>query len=302
MLLEKILRPFSGWITPRLDLPLGRDDTHRLLPWVIAAMVCLTGLMLSGAIALNEAIDTGRTAYEGQFTVHVPAASANEKVVNRVLAQLQRTKGVAVARVVEDSELKRLVAPWLGAGPVLDMLPLPVLIEALHDPEQEFDIGALRQSLARIAPDIEIEDNQRWMDAYARFTRSVQTVAYLVALLLILTTVAVIILSTKTALRLHQQAVMLLHSFGARDDYIARQFQTHAFYLASRGALFGTLAAVILYGLIGQYASHAESALLPSLHFTVMHVVVFALLPPLTGALALWVAQRTVLKIINQIP
>src|SRR3546814_14732757 len=86
----------------RSDLPLGRDPSTRLLPWLIGVMVFLATLILSGGLLLSGTAAEWSRGLENRLTVQVPPledetesdAAARVDEAGRVV---RRTPGVADA-------------------------------------------------------------------------------------------------------------------------------------------------------------------------------------------------------------
>ena len=53
------------------DLPFGKDDANRFLPWIIAFMVFSTGIILAGWLSINGMISGSRNTQMNAFTVHL---------------------------------------------------------------------------------------------------------------------------------------------------------------------------------------------------------------------------------------
>ena len=182
------------------------------------------------------------------------------------------------------------------------MLQLPVLIDVRMDASQPPDLKTLAAKIKALAPQAMLDDNKLWVAKFSEFTRMIQAVAFMLALFIVITTAAIIILASRTALKLHFKTVQLLHSFGARDDYIVRQFEWNAFLLALKGAVLGSFLAMLTYWLIGVSASQLDSPLLPSFALTFPHVLVFALLPLLTALTAMGSARLAVHSLLRKMP
>ena len=101
--------------------------------------------------------------------------------------------------------------------------------------------------------------------------------------------------------------IQVLHLIGARDGYIAAQFQWQALMLALRGGLVGIgLAALTLFA-IGHAAEAtrlqgSEGGLLPSVQLALPGWIALALLPLLAGLIALITARITVLRALARMP
>lgn len=298
--MAKYWRRIRKILAPRLDIPFARDDTNRYLPWFIALMVFLTGLFLAGGITVGEIARHKRGDLSEWLTIQIPAQEDSERLRSLVLSRLRAMPELEKVVERKRTEVAALIAPWFGDGKTIQQLPLPILIEAKWKKDTKRLSLKLSRELSEISPSIEIEDHQFWLQHYLNFIRLLEGAAYGLALLIIGATTLMIIFTSKTALKLHEDAVWLLHSVGAMDDYIARQFQFNAFLLGMRGALIGTVLSAVLFFLIGFFTTQFDAPLLPSLPITVTHILVWLLLPLLTGFLAMSVARRTVLSMLRK--
>jgi len=298
--LEKHWRRIKRILAPRLDIPFARDDTNRYLPWFIALMVFLTGLFLAGGITVGEIASHKRSDISQWMSIQIPANDTTETWVQEVKDYLKAHEGMEKVTQRPRAEVAEMLAPWFGRGETVAELPLPIMIEARWRESATQDVAAVKKALQEISPRIELDDHQYWLEHYLQFIRVLEWSAYALALLIIGATTLMIIFTSKTALKLHEDAVWLLHCVGAVDDYIARQFQFNAFLLGMRGALIGTVLSAMLFFLIGFFTAQFQAPLLPSLPITPGHMLVWLLLPLLTGFLAMGVTRRTVLRMLRQ--
>lgn len=285
------------------DIPFAKDDANRFLPWIVAFMVCLTGLMLAASLSLNSAVYRWNGNYVNSFTVQIPVVSATKRVsADRVVKLLKDNDWVKTARQITDSEMKDLVEPWLGKGHALDQLPLPMLIEVTVREGETVNLDALEKRLQRIAPGAEIDDYQLWMDKFNNFSAMIKWTAFVLAVLIVVTTLAIVIFAAKTALRLHDQTVDVLYTIGAQDIYIARQFQRNAMWLVLKGASIGAGVAGVLFWASHQLTSALQSPLLPDFDVSVQHIVLLVSLPLLTAMAAMVSTRMAVLALLKQKP
>lgn len=289
-----------GWLKAP-DIPFSEDDANRFLPWIIAFMVGLTALMLAISLSLSSAVRQWNGDYVNSFTIQLPGTNgAREGLARKVQTLVRENEWVEHTSIISDAEMKTLVKPWLGENNVLDSLPLPVLIEVKVREGQHVDVEALARRLRTLAPGAEIDDYQLWMGKFTTFSRMVQWGGFILAFLIVLTTLGIVILATKTALRLHQQTVEILYTIGAADDYIANQFQKNAMRLVLKGAALGSAVAAALFMVFQEVASSLESPLLPAVHFTFGHLVLFMLLPLLTANAAHFSTRFAVLSLLKR--
>ena len=81
------------------DLPLRGDATARFLPWIIAIMVYLAALTLTGAMVVGSAVSTWSAGLSGTVTVQIPPAEDGELAtrarVETAVRLLRETAGIA---------------------------------------------------------------------------------------------------------------------------------------------------------------------------------------------------------------
>lgn len=284
------------------DIPFAKDDANRFLPWIIAFMVCLTGLTLAAVLTVQAALFRWSGEYFNSFTVQVPSSVVQEHKLDpqRLVAMLSDNDWAESAREIPRSEMQSLIEPWLGSGAAVEGLPLPLLVEVKLKGSAKIDVPALQKRLQRIAPGAEIDDYQLWMARFHAFSRNLQWVAGALALLMVTTTLALVVLAAKTSLRLHEKTVDVLYTIGAADEYIARQFQRNASDVALRGASLGAAVAFVLYALAGQATAALESMLLPPMDITLGHLVLFIALPIVTVFAASRFTHRSVLTMLAE--
>lgn len=284
------------------DIPFAQDEANRFLPWIVAFMVCLTGLMLATSLSLGTVMQRLSGDYLNSFTIQLPAdqpeAPDSEAIIRSILDNDWAEKAQEISR----SDMQALIEPWLGDATGVENLPLPILIEVKTRAGADVDLAALERRIQQLAPGAEIDDYQLWMTKFRQFSAGVRYTVSALAMMIIATTLAIVVLAAKTALRLHQQTVEVLYTIGAQDDYIAAQFQQNAMWLVFRGAMLGTVAAVVLFWITQRVTSALESPLLPVFDFTLIHALLFISLPVVTALAALFSTRFAVLAMLKRKP
>ncbi len=288
-------------IRRRTDLPLSRDPSVRLLPWIIGLMTYLACLMLAGSLLLSELLGQWTSGLSGTVTVQVlprerePARQLDQRV-DKLVRILQRTDGIAGARAVPLDEVAALLEPWLGGTTALEALPLPRLIDVRLDMTDAPPMEALKTMLSNADPGALLDDHGIWQDQLAGLVGALELVAGFVVLLVGLATVGIVIFATRSGMAAHQDVIEVLHLIGAEDGYIARQFQGLALSQGLRGGIIGiAMGAATIWGL-GYAADHIDSAILPQVRLLAWHWVVLASLPAVTALIARSTARRTVMR------
>jgi cell division transport system permease protein len=230
-------------------VPTGTAASRALIV-MIAIMTFVAALTIGAVHLVNGAADQWRSGLGREVTVEVrPAESRNiEADVRKVVEIADRAPGVASARAYSKEEMARLVAPWLGTLDPAN-LPLPRLIAVRLDGD-EADITALRAALAREVPSASLDDSSRWMELSASADRVTIGGSALLVLVLVATVLSVAF-ATRGAVAANRAIVELLHVVGARNAFVAGEFQRHFMTLGASGSLVGAAAATALFALAG---------------------------------------------------
>jgi cell division transport system permease protein len=293
----------------RFDLPLERDGSVRFLPWIVALMVYLASLALAGTLVVRDAVARWDRGLTGTLTAELPAPSAGSRddgAVELALKVLRTTPGVLRAEPFDARRTAALLEPWLGTNIDAQDLPLPRLIDVETEPRPGLDLAALGQRLAAAVPGAQLDDHRRWLDRVLRTALAIEIVAGMVVALVGSAAVLAVVFATRTGLAVHHGIVEVLHLIGARDGYIARQFEWHALRLGIKGGIAGLVLAVAT--LIGVAAAAQVGAIddavrvLPALSAPAMEWALLLLLPVAAGLVAMLTARITVLRSLKRLP
>jgi cell division transport system permease protein len=292
------------------DIPLRRDGTVRLLPWLIAPMVYLAALALAGMLALNGVLESWDRGLSGTMTVELPAAPAppaTDDAVAKTLQILRATSGIVSATPLTREAEVKLIEPWLGSTVAPEELQLPRLVDLRIASGAALDLKALRAKLAAAVPGAVLDDHRLWLDRLYSLAISVEATGFAILVMVGIAAVLTVIFTTRAGLAVHHEVIELLHLMGARDLYIARQFETEAMRMGLSGGIGGiALAALTLWGLSHAAAATAvlgeEAKLLPDLSLVLWQWAALALLPVLAGAAALVTARFTVMRALARMP
>lgn len=285
-------------------VPLGRDAPSRFLPWVFALMVYLAVLALAGILILHSAVERWQRGEVDTLTVQLmPLEDAGEDArIAKLQELLGGIEGVTEIRVVGKSETIDLIEHWLGAGNVPADLPLPRLVDVDIAPGYGLDAGSLALRLQASLPGVTVDDAKLWLDRLADLGRSLEYLAIAVVVLIGLAAVATVIFTTRMGISIHRNVIELLHLIGARDGYVAAQFQRQAMMLGLRGGVLGiALAVATLYGL-RQVAGRVETPLAPDMLVANWAWVVLAAVPVATALIAMVTARLTALRELAKMP
>jgi len=275
---------------------------------IVAVMSFLACLTLGAVLTLSHLASEWTEGLSGSVTVQLlPSAQIGpEDQLNEALRLVRQWPGVFEAHPLSRAEAAKLLEPWLGAGNVLEDLPVPQLIEVTLTPGQAVELAGLEHALADGVPGALLDDHKRWNQELASFAASSEAVGWAVLLLIGVATLAIVIFATQAGLQAHREIVEVVHMIGARDVFIATEFQRHFLWLGVRGGLIGfALAAVTLFGSsfwLGAREAPVGAQLLPQFISAPYHYVWLLLVPAATGLIAMGTARMTVLRVLGRMP
>lgn len=287
----------------RSDLPLERDASARVLPWVIAIMVYLAALALAGSISIHGALARWNAGLAGKVTVQIDPAPDLEMARRQRLALevLKTAPGVIEAELMSRERLAELLEPWLGKGNVAPDLPVPELIDVTVDPAL-IDLVELGRRIEGVGPGVRLDDHTLWTRGLIVGGRSVQALALVAVVLIGFAAVAIVVFATRAGFAAHIDIIELLHLMGAQDGYIARQFQRHFRWLSLKGGAVGLLLAALTLGALGYLARELEGPLLPHLALGLGGWAMLFALPPAAVLVATLTAHVTVMRALARMP
>ena len=183
--------------------------------------------------------------------------------------------------------------------------PAPRLIEVTLKPGQPVELEGLASALADSVPGAQLDDHKRWNNELASFATSTTAIGWSILLLIALATLATIIFATQAGLRTHREIVEVVHMIGAKDVFIAQEFQNHFLWLGLRGGIIGLL--IALATLVGSSflwdsrETPIAAQYLPQIVGSPFHYLWLVLVPAAMGLIAMLTARFTVLRVLGRL-
>ena len=265
-------------------------------------MIFLAALAIGGLFSFNNAIGIWSQTLTGNLTVeiaHDPASDLDKKVADAI-ALLTATPGVSSARAIEQAETLKLLEPFLGRNAALGELPIPRLIEVVIAKGSAVDLAALNEKLGAAVPGARMDIYRPWLDKMVLLGRSVQLLAGGIMLLIGAVTVIIVIFAVRTGLIMHSGVIQVLHLIGARDSYIAEQFQNYFARLSFLGSLPGLIVAIIVMFIFNFLVGSLEASMLPPMTIGIEGIVALLLLPVLVALLTRFTVRRVVMRTLSR--
>jgi cell division transport system permease protein len=225
----------------------------RALIAIVAIMTFLTSLTTGAVMLVLSSAAEWQSDVAREMTIQIrPAAGRDLDAEVSKAAEIARTApGIAEVRPYSAAESARLLEPWLGTGLALDALPVPRIVVLRVASDRRPDLAALRAALAARVAGVSLDDHRGWVDRMRAMARTAIAGGIGILALMLIATVLSVAFATRGAMATNRPIVEVLHFIGARDGFIAGQFQSHFLVLGLKGGGLGGGAALMLLALAG---------------------------------------------------
>jgi len=221
----------------------------RALVAVIAIMTFLAALTLGAVVLIRATATEWQSEVAREVTIQIRPVPGRDidADVKTASAIAEKQPGVAGVRPYSKAETARLLEPWLGTGLTFDDLPVPRLIVVRIAPDGAPDFGELAKAVVAQVPGASVDDHRGWVDRMRSMARTSVAVGLGVMLLVLIATVLSVTFATGGAMAANRPIIEVLHFVGAKDGFIAGQFQRHFLLLGLIGGIIGGAAAMLLF-------------------------------------------------------
>jgi cell division transport system permease protein len=218
---------------------------------VVAIMTFLASLITGAVMLVIGSTAEWQSEVAREMTIQVrpiPNRPIDTEVAKAVTVA-RAASGVADVRPYSREDSARLLEPWIGTGLALEDLPVPRIIVVRLQSGAQPDRAALRAALAQQVAGATLDDHGGWVDRMRTMAGSAIAIGIAMLALMLTATVLSVAFATRGAMAANRPIVEVLHFVGARDGYIARQFQRHFLALGLKGGAIGGGAAIALFAL-----------------------------------------------------
>jgi cell division transport system permease protein len=219
---------------------------------VVAIMTFLAAVTSGGVAMVIGSANEWQSEVAREMTIQVRPTPGRdiEAEVARAQALARAAPGVVEARAYTRQESDRLLEPWLGSGLSLDDLPVPRMIAVKIARGAAVDTAALRQSLARDVLGASLDDHRGGINRMGRMAKAAIAGGMGIFGLVLAATILSVAFATRGAMASNWPIVEVLHFVGAKEAYIASQFQRHFLGLGLKGGVLGGAAAILGFLLV----------------------------------------------------
>jgi cell division transport system permease protein len=244
---EELLPQFETPLVPRNSI------SGRALIAVVAIMTFLASLTTGAAILVSRAAGEWQSEISREVTIQVIPAPGRDvdSPVDKAVSVSRAFPGIVEVRPYSKDESAKLLEPWLGTGLSLNELPVPRLIIVKLASDATPDLAQLRRVLAEQVPGAMLDDHRGWIDRMRAMAGTAVAVGLGALVLMFAATILSVTFATRGAMATNKTVIEVLHFVGAKNGFIARNFQHHFLLLGLQGGAIGGGAAIILFVLAG---------------------------------------------------
>ncbi|MEB3701888.1 Cell division ATP-binding protein FtsX [Candidatus Bealeia paramacronuclearis] len=280
------------------DLPLGKEPSARLVPWIIALMIYLGCLLMGATFYTIGQAHHWESQLGASVTIEVPLSKSLSSATaqERVFSIVNQMKGVKSVQVVSQDEIQTLLKSWIPENSDVTSLPLPLIVDVALEPHAKIDLAHLENLLKTISLEVHLVDHRPWIQEVQNVIWIVISLSSIILGFLLICITFTTIFATRTSLLIHRQIIEVLHLIGATPTYISRQFDTHALKDGLIAGFSGVLLAIMTLGALYLLLQGIDLEISASPSFIYNTILSFLLAPFLIAILMMITARRTVYK------
>lgn len=252
-------------LPPQQSILMPRGHNVRALITVLAIMAFLAALALLFSRATSRLSGDWQAQLSNSATVQIslaPLSTENdfETQMDQAAESLQSILGSeAKVTVVQQSQSRELIRPWIGNLELPESLTLPGLITI----ETAGNSGApnavlLETQLQKNGIVASVDDHSRWTDQIRGTARLLVFGGTSLLILLLVAGISVNLFATRSAMAAQRSIISVLAQVGATDGFIARLFVGQAGRRSASGAGIGLILAWAIWSALSLFSSVPE--------------------------------------------
>ena len=302
-ILTKISAAFAYFLALwRPSLRLESSPERLLMPLILAALSVLAIVAVLVPLKISAGARFAAGAVEGNLVVHIAQGQKSRAEFEAELAllvdRLESFQEIATIELAAAPDFALTQEVLMGRLSRDDALYGGIVRLNLQErPGFDVDVEALQFNLQDFE-NASADDHRSWKEANARRTRQAMWGGLAVLLFVLALIAAVLNLTIRLALRMHEQTLRVLHHLGATDAFGALLFQAVTFRRAGLGGLLGAgLGALMLLAareVLGAQQSYGAGQI------GFWQWAALAWVPLMLVAFAVLIARITALKLLRQ--
>lgn len=282
------------------ELPLKEDKSTFFLEVSVGVSVFLFSIALAAYFLISLMICSWNKSIVHGLSVQIMPSqevlTPDEELLytGKVIQFFEGLENVEKVRLVKDSQIKKLMSPWLGQNVDISALPLPKLLDVRLKSGKKFDYEKTALLLKETAPYASIDNHGIWLQKLVKSASSLKMMSIFVLLIVLLAAAVSIMFAVQTSLKIHRNIIGILHIMGATDDYVAKQYGKRVFVVSLFSSIIGSLFALLSLFVVAKMSSNLDAGLISSAKLALPHWLFLISLPLLTSVFAMATALVSV--------
>lgn len=225
----------------------------RALVAVLAIMCFLSCLAVGAVSVVLDAAQSWQREVAREITIQLrPHQGGDIERETAMAADIaRRMAGVERVRVLNQTENRKLLEPWLGTNDDLIALPIPRLILVETSRSVKLDVGLLQSEIRKVVSNAVIDDHRLWQEKLSAMTDAVIGIGVGIVVLVLVATALSIVFATRGTMAANRDVFEVLQLVGADHRFIAREFQRRFLRFGLEGGVAGGVAALIAFSFGG---------------------------------------------------
>ena len=282
-------------------IPLKEKSQDRILTIMIALMICSILVVECSALFLTNLSACWHNSVIEIATVEAPQGTS-KITLNELEKTFKNSTFIDSYKVIDKDNIKKIIAPWINKNLLDDGdIPLPTIFTLSLRSGSSIERDKLKFALKALNKDIKMETHQNWLSEAFKRAKSLKLLAWAVGITLSLTLITSLTILTRTRVLLNMDVLKLLHTSGATDRYITKQFLTYILAIALKGILIGgVLAGILIYSLASSVSSTPKDQAFTFSSLTQGDIIALWLTPIIILALMLITTSQTVMNALKR--
>ena len=244
-MLIKLYRKISA---QRTTVPLQDNRSDRITLALIALMVCLLLLISSTTQFFGTLSHSWENNLKSGLTLEIPNGVYDSTLQNKLNTRFESQCLVQDYSIKERDDIIQSLSPWLDLNDMsTEELPMPVIVHLELGEADKAQKTAFLEQLKGLNDTIIVRDHELWFEQSISIARKLKTVSFLLSLLLFAVLAGIMTIIVRDRVLIHEDVIKLLHSLGATDHYILRDFYKHILVLCIKAVFIGLL----IFSLVG---------------------------------------------------
>lgn len=254
---------------------------------IVAILTFLAVISLGLVLSISTGVVRWNHQWTNMATIQTNTTPENvDKILNA------NRDGIKAIKKLSDSEMNNLMRPWVANGKTLQKY-LPTMWEVEFTSKQSMDDTA-----KQIAPVARFMPHADALKSPISTGWNLVLISSIVLLIVLGAIGACVLYTVQNIATVHKREIEILNQIGAPDSFIAKQMQMIIAKISAKACTIGFICATPLLWIILHVSHNTRTGLMAMIDLNGIEWIVLLLLPVTIIALAIFITNRTTLKIL----